>query len=451
MRTPKLTGGRRDALVTAVPAPETGRQSRNAAAAHRNTPADRNPPLNAVEALAQTLAGSRRGSAAAPDRPSEQSERDVVPPSGGAVAGAAVVLGSTLATFPQAHTGRTKRYTLRRALRAINPKRQAKCGHCRIKPSVTIGIRPNGRASFAGLLRCGSVWLCPVCAATIKGERAAEVTALYAWHKKQNEGDVLMLTLTVRHALGDDLKAVRKGVANAWRYMQAGKQWQAIRQQEKLTGYVRALEVTHGKHGWHPHLHILLMMPPTTAAKRVKLRERFSARWQSAVERALGVDFVPNDHLGTNLKIAEKEDYITKLGLEISDVGTKRGRGENRNPWQIGQDYSETKSEQDAALWQAYVLGIRGARMLTWSKGLRKAVGLGKEKTDEEIVEDAEHEATEVLEIDAHTWYLIKDGDVWTLLDAAESYSPQRVDDALQRLIKWGLERKRKTEPIPKD
>jgi hypothetical protein len=418
---------------------ETGLEAANPSQATTGTPSSQNPPLNAVKAQTPSFSRKNDRQPLAPDRPSERSERDVVPAQAGAVA--PVVLGSSPAVFPVSKSGRKKRYQLRRSLRSVNPARQAKCGHCRIKGTVTVGIK-NGRAGFSGLLRCGSVWLCPVCSATIKGERAAEVTALYAWHKKQNQGDVLMLSLTVRHALGDDLKQVRKGVANAWRYMQAGKHWQAIKKQEKLVGYVRALEVTHGAHGWHPHLHILLMLPSTTAAKRVKLRERLSARWQSAVSRALGEKFVPNDHLGTNLKIAEKEDYITKLGLEISDVGTKKGREKNRNPWQIGQDYAETESAEDAALWKAYVEGIRGARMLTWSKGLRKMVGLGREKTDEEIVADSENEATEVLEIDTQSWLLIRDGDIWTLLDAAETYDPQRVQDAFNRLLEWGRRRK---------
>jgi hypothetical protein len=32
-----------------------------------------------------------------------------------------------------------------------------------------------------------------------------------------------------------------------------------LRDRFGLVGYVRATEVTHGRSGWHPHLHVLLM------------------------------------------------------------------------------------------------------------------------------------------------------------------------------------------------
>lgn len=372
--------------------------------------------------------GGSPGDDATPDRQSERSERH-------AVAVAPAVLGkNTDSVSPQPRAARSGRYRLRRALRGLQPARAAKCGHCRTGTQVGIGVR-DGRARFQGLVRCGLVWLCAVCTATIRARRAEEVSQLYGWHKPH--GDTLMLTLTVRHAMGDDLQRIRKGVANAWRALQSGKHWIALKATTGLRGYVRALEVTHGANGWHPHLHVLLLLPPMAPRAIAALRARLSARWQSAVARTLGVDHVPNDHLGCDLRLAHEADYITKLGLEISDMGTKHGRSGNRSPWEIAEDYAAGRDAADGALWRAYAEGMKGARMLTWSKGLRHAAGLGVEPTDEQIVDDEERAAAVcVFMMDSHVWDIVRWGPVERLLEAAETGSEHNVWHALNDLLR---------------
>lgn len=333
-------------------------------------------------------------------------------------------------------------------MRPVNLPRAGKCGHCRVSQAVAVTMR-EGRARFSGLVRCGLVWVCPVCSATIKAERANEVRKLYEWHKA-NGGNVLMLSLTVRHALGDDLKEVRKGVAHAWRLLQSGKHWQYLKREIKLVGTVRALEVTHGEHGWHPHLHVLLLVPEMKPAQVTALRARLSARWTSAVDRALGRAHVPIDHLGTNLVPAHKADYITKLGLEISDVGNKAGRKGNRTPWEIAADYGVEDLPRDAALWKHYAHSMRGARMLTWSRGLRKAAGLGKEATDIEIVRQEEAlAAVAVLVIPAKVWDYIRNGAVWNLLWAAEQGDNALILRELETLVERERQRRQRLAQAP--
>lgn len=431
MRTPKLAPGPVAGVIRAVAAPQRGPQAANGAQPHQNQPENQNPrqtPLKPTRPISPAPHSSRP---AAPDRPSERSERDVRAASGRAVAvagaGAVAALGkNTSNVSPLVKSARANRYRLRRSLRLVNPARQAKCGHCTIGRAVAVGVK-QGRARFTGLLRCGSVWLCPVCAATIKSVRAQEVTHLYKWHMASG-GSVLMLTLTVRHAIGHDLRMLRKGVAHAWRLMQSGKQWQAMKHQLKLTGTVRALEVTHGKkHGYHPHLHVLLLLPQMAPDAIAALRARLSVRWQSAVGRAIGEDFVGNDKNGCDLRPAHEADYITKLGLEISDVGTKAGRGGNRSPWEVAADFAATGDCDDGDIWQQYAKGIKGARMLTWSRGLRAAAGLGVEATDDEIVEGEEADVPDRFVMSTVQWREIRDGDVWKLLDAVESDDNARI------------------------
>jgi len=407
-------------------------------------------PTTAVKANGQNYGRPRAAAATVTtvaltaDRPSERSERDAVAAASGcgrAVAGAVApaVLGKNTSNVSPSLNSRSNRWRIRASLRSIQPVKQArlaKCGHCRIAHDVGIGMA-GGRARFQGLMRCGSVWACPVCAATIRTERAAEVSAIYKWAKEAG-GSVLMLTLTVRHELGDDLEAVRRGVADAWRRAQGGKKWTLLRQQYGITGYVRALEVTHGANGWHPHLHILMILDkPITEEGTARLRSLLSVRWQNAVSRALGADFVPNDHIGTNLKPAHIADYITKLGLELSDIGSKSAGKSNRTPWQIASDYADYKRPEDAVIWQRFVEGMKGARMLTYSRGLRAAAGLLDEPTDEELVEAEEMAACETIFLmDATTWAAVRKAQPWLLLSAAEHSGVDGIQRAITDMLR---------------
>lgn len=427
----------RDRGAVASGSPQAGRTP---AEAGRSMPAQRNATPDAVRPPSRTqpapaAAGVGRGRSLAPDRPSARSARDAV--ADGAAGRAVAVLGkNTSNVSPESSEKRLNRWALRASLRPLQDARQAKCGYCRLDAKVAVVMR-DGRARFANLVRCGSVWACPVCATTIRSVRAEEVRRAYEWQHKQG-GDVLMLTLTVRHAMGDDLKQVRAGVANAWRKALSGKVWQLIRRRHGITGYIRALEVTHGRNGWHPHLHILLLVErPLTPAQVAKLRASISIRWQWGVTRMLGESFVPNDHIGCDLSDAHHAQYITKLGLELSDIGSKRAAGKNRTQWQIAADWHDGRRAQDAAIWQAFTAGMKGARMLTWSKGLRDLIGLGAEATDEEIAEADESQAGDVVAwIAGELWDQLRDRAHWTLLRVVEERGAEALGPAITALLR---------------
>ncbi|MFJ1298278.1 replication protein, partial [Acinetobacter baumannii] len=83
------------------------------------------------------------------------------------------------------------------------------CGKCRIDGSAPVGVDYNqktGMASYTNLQYCGSVWVCPDCSYKISQERKKELAE--AMKGCVDKGlHVAMLTLTVPHYLGDDLRA----------------------------------------------------------------------------------------------------------------------------------------------------------------------------------------------------------------------------------------------------
>ena len=334
---------------------------------------------------------------------------------------------------PRSISERKKRrrftYALRDGLRLLSTKRVGACGRRRIAPEVEVvrrtSTRDNGEtfqhAYYRGLLRCGSVWECPVCAMQIRAERGDELKRAVAnW----GAANVAMLSLTVRHGLGDDLRATRRGIAASFQRLIRGAPWERFCSKYGLDHHVRALEVTHGhRHGWHPHIHALLFLQtPLSAAELAEATAWLQDRWRNCVRRELGSDFVPNDH-GVDLRESKCADYLAKFSFELVDPGTKRGRGENRTPLQIAASAAEGRNSDDEALWVAYCAGMRGAKMLTWSKGLRAAVELDVEKDDKEIVEGEEQKEAEIVAvISGPAWDGARDrrGVPCAILEAAE-------------------------------
>lgn len=76
--------------------------------------------------------------------------------------------------------------------------------------SVSVEINQStGNAKFGNLVHCGSVWLCPDCAYKISQERKKELAEVMKGCRDKGL-HVAMLTLTVPHYLGDDLKKLLK-------------------------------------------------------------------------------------------------------------------------------------------------------------------------------------------------------------------------------------------------
>lgn len=289
------------------------------------------------------------------------------------------------------------------------PRAFGACGHLQTGGAVTLQAAADGRVLVKGIATCGLTWECPVCQMTIKARRAEQIATLVDWHGK---GGAFVLSLTVRHGLSHDLRTVRKGIANAWRGMARGKPWERFRTALGVRGTVRALEVTHGRNGWHPHLHVLFLVRPGWEAATMPdgqpIDEWLTERWRSMVVRYLGEEHEPSDERGIGWTPCTDGRYLAKLGLEVSDPNKKEARGPNRTPLQIASDLVDYGRRSDSELWRSYCLGMRGARQLTWSKGLRQLAGI-PDRTDAELAQDEEagKPTTQVLKVAGEDWRAI--------------------------------------------
>jgi len=270
----------------------------------------------------------------------------------------------------------------------------------------------------------------------IRTERARELSlAVEAWGYQ----NVLILSLTVRHGLGDDLRLTRTGISRAFQGVINGAPWKRFKAKYGFQHQVRALDITHGGHGWHPHIHALVFLEtPLSDEELESATAWFSERWAKQVRTVLGANYVPNEH-GVDLRKVNRADYLAKMSLELLDPGTKRGRGKNRTPLQIAISAASGKSPADEALWRTYCDGMRGAKMLTWSAGLREDVGRGDAKSDEALADEGEEQEAEgVAIIPGHVWDSVRyrPGLPCAILDVAELVSNRgEAAEAVQALI----------------
>ena len=329
------------------------------------------------------------------------------------------------------------------------------CGRVAVTQDGRIGVRAstaNGTrvAGYAGLASCGSVWACPCCSAKVMTRRREEVAAALAAAEARGLY-VVMVTLTVRHRAGQPLAQLWDAVSKGWAAATSGAAWaggkerrdgsRRIGDKERfgVVGYIRATEVTHGVNGWHPHIHVLLLLDqPTSQAGAEVLGLSLWSRWDRALRR-LGFD--SRIVLEVNAETGEQEmtgglraqvirdgaepmaDYFTKavysessdqtgdIASEVTLGGlSKSGRLGNRTPMQLLREIVNMGDADDLDLWHEWEAASKGRRALVWSHGLRELLGLDAEQTDEDIAAEELGTADDtVVVLPGETWTQLRD------------------------------------------
>lgn len=338
-----------------------------------------------------------------------------------------------------------------------------RCARCGQPVDSAVGIMTDGeRARFTGTMLCESIWACPLCSAIIRRRYTHEVDVAVKNHAEQlrekaeerwkaehgEDGEVPATlltsdgfgsyafgTLTIRHNVSMPLKMTIKVVTKGWSKLIAGSPWTKAKKRYGIRGFVRAVEVTYGRNGWHPHIHFLLFLDSDLdEEQRKKMDKWLLERWQKMVvrvaesyvgnerdkgnyhvapdwltppEKIKGKDVKPNEH-GLLLVFRKGIDggkelgaYVTKmqfdkngaLAKELSRGDLKDGRGDSVNPFELLDEgclgLSDVRRE---ALWLEYWGASFQVRCITWSGDIKKNLKVDKtlaEELDERAGEDS--------------------------------------------------------------
>lgn len=291
-----------------------------------------------------------------------------------------------------------QRYALQSESRRLLPDfNVAQCHRALVPGASGVDVyKVPGRVSavYGGLHVCASVWSCPVCASRISERRRIELERAVVAADDLGV-QVYMVTFTFRHGRRQSLDATLATFLRAVRVMWQRKGYRALSAKARIVGFVRALEVTYGDHGWHPHCHVLLFVDSGSSVSPEQLAASLRALWLSAMDSCgLSGNGHAFDFRSTRGAVA---DYVSKWGhdpqvdmpwsasAEMTKAHVKQGRGSSRSPFKLLYD-SLMGDDRSGALFREYAAAFKGRHQLQWSRGLRQLLGLVEDApTDEEL------------------------------------------------------------------
>lgn len=311
------------------------------------------------------------------------------------------------------HKNRIKRYKLIRVARKYlvdhankiglknelhKLSRTINCKHALSANTQMVAVDFNSKNAFyTGLQTCGSVWTCPVCAARITEVRRQEIAQAIEGAYKQGYQSA-MVTFTFPHDNQMLLEDTLKQQAKALALFRAGNAWTCYKKKINFLGLIRALEITHGSNGWHPHTHELWLIDPKTKERAFKAY--ILRRWIECLKK---VGLLPQKPSKQQLAAVKKHSVDVKMNCKASDYLAKadssanwgidrelakaanKGKGKGLHPFELLAE--DTLRNQK--LFIEFVLAIKGRSQLFWSHGLKEKLDINQ-LTDEQIAENEE-------------------------------------------------------------
>jgi hypothetical protein len=304
----------------------------------------------------------------------------------------------------------------------------------------------HGRVHYDGLITCGSVWHCPVCAQKIAEARAAEIRAAVAVHKARG-GCVAMVTQTFPHTIELPLHDSIRRQADALAKFKQSRAYRRALDLADNKGSIRALEVTFGVNGWHPHTHTLFFAMCDSKIL-VQLLEELRDAWSSAVRRA-GLGEI-NEH-GYKVDEDVEAAYLAKWGHErtterrwtegdeLAKAHLKTGKSKGgKSPFEL-LDACLAGDAKSGELFKEYAREFKGKRQLYWSPGLRDWLAV-EEVSDEEIAQAKPEKIEIVARLREEDWSLVLSYNVrGEVLEIAKRHGGAGVDYFLDKLRSRGV------------
>ena len=330
----------------------------------------------------------------------------------------------------RAETGRTRRDERLRQRRWLwehsTRKRTRDCGRkSRTAGGPTARMSGEGedrRMGMAGLVTCGSP-TCPCCATKVGAHRAEEISATLRQHRDDHwlpeyriGGGACLITLTLRHNLGQTLVFLLVVLRYGWSRVTSGKAYVAEQARSGIVGWIGALEITWSRvNGWHPHLHIVVLTDtPVSNEHAHDLGERVPALGaRPGPPRCAVADGFRRPGRPQLRPLRPLDRRAGRLPVQGRSRGGRLLR--QGGPGRLVLDL-RAAPRGDRLLRAPGVRGVEqlertvnggGYRFLTWSKGAqeirRRATGRAKALTDEEIAEQ-DLGSDDLIAIDPEDW-----------------------------------------------
>lgn len=310
------------------------------------------------------------------------------------------------------------------------------------------------RAYYRGLMKCGQQWVCPVCAQRISENRREVLRQ--GLDNSRDKYVALMVTYTAQHYKGQPLKNLLQDMLNAYRKMRQQRLWRIYKEEYLIVGETRALEITYGDNGWHPHFHVILWCGiellniirepggtmPLWGVKRA-LETQLGDMWieELAKEGQAGLKGIAVNVSSTDDLL---NDYVTKGGQvlptdtskwgmaeEMTKAQAKKNRRDGKTPWELLIE-SFCGDRASGVLFKEYAEATKGKSALQWTPGMLDRLKVAYDEQAEAISEEQFLDEIIFAKFDIHDWHkIVETGAIGELLDVASKGDLLRLEDAL--------------------
>ncbi len=304
------------------------------------------------------------------------------------------------------------------------------------------------RAGVSGIYRCGSPWLCPVCATKKAYDRSERVQAA-ANATFERGGRAALVVLTASHSRGMSLADIKTLVSTASSTARKGRAWIKAVRDYGILGVIVGQEVTYSvANGWHYHQHLSVMVdgPDADGAHFYKFPDAYeraeaAGRWiaQAYAEQVRARGGKVSNRYGWHIRVArdatDASDYTAKgsMAWEVAGAHKDRTKAETSlTPWDIATAAADGSAPM-FTLWREYMETMPGTRSCVVSAALAKKLNIAAVTDDGEGGEQVLHDTDEVVgRVDGPMWRVwMRHGLAATFLSRVEFGGEEGFDDAV--------------------
>jgi len=241
-------------------------------------------------------------------------------------------------------------------------------------------MRSGDGAYIDGVITCKSVWTCPVCCERITCQRLDLLgQALRSGYK------TVMVTATLQHNKFDRLQDLLQSLKGAIRKLKSGRWWSSYKDRYGVVAYVSSYEITYGRFGWHPHVHMLLFLDCDLVDLDLMWSELVSryvylvGRGGRYASKYHAVDVVQGD-CDADQYLLKHVDFTDGLAYEMSSTDTKSGRMGSFTCWDLVA--MSEKNIWSGRLFREYCDATFRLQSFIWSRGAKKVLGIKDTKQE---------------------------------------------------------------------
>lgn len=245
---------------------------------------------------------------------------------------------------------------------------------------------------------CDAVHVCPVCHARRMASDRQTVTDIVRDHYAKG-GILVDAVLTPPHKAGESLACVLDREEAIWAELRSKSIWRELEKGLGIVGYIRRLEVTLGRNGWHPHYHVSFLCTLDRASElkggtwRAALDDAFAivvAGWSEAA-KAAGTSICDDAQIATAIIGHVDAERAVRYNLKNMGYGAKEHSLTPMDLLRIAVQVDGAPIIRRAQrLFAEYADAMKGRHVLTYAgtaKAARAAVRAAAETPAEETVE----------------------------------------------------------------